>query len=300
METLSCLENINGERRPRRLFLKLLIVDGNNFMCQMFYGIPSRIKNKEGKTIHGAVGFIGGLVKCMKIIKPTHVIVVFDGLGYNHRKEIYRGYKRNRIKSNRNPEGENPVQQMPEIERMLAYMNITYTCIHETEADDVIASYTIRYMEKLEVVILSSDKDFYQLIGPNVQVYSYKGKQLSLYDSKKIKEEYGLEPWQLVDFQSILGDSSDNIRGIPRIGAKIAKELIQEYHTMAELIHHCDTAAQLPIERLILKSKKKLLRNYQLIILVDKIPDLLDINQLIYEIEWVEPMNKIIGESNVY
>lgn len=262
----------------------------------MFYGIPFRMRNKEGKTIHGAVGFVGGMIKCMKIINPTHVIVVFDGPGCNNRKSLYQGYKGNRKKSKVVSGEDNPIEQIPEIERMLRYMSIQYTSIDGTEADDVIASYTIRYRHEMEIVILSTDKDFFQLVGPNVQVYSYKAHQSKIYDQKKIHEEYDLEPWQLVDYYALVGNPSDNIRGLPRIGAELARELIKEYHTVAELIEHCETAADKAVERVIAKKRKRILMNHRLITLDSKVSDLMGLNHLKCEIELLPPMNKIIEE----
>ena len=103
---------------------KLLIVDGSNLLFQMFYGMPSRIVNKEGKAIHGTVGFIGALLKTVCMNSPTHVVVLFDGEHHNDRKEVDEAYKANRPDFSLMPEEETPFSQLPDIYRALDFLKI--------------------------------------------------------------------------------------------------------------------------------------------------------------------------------
>jgi len=142
----------------------LLIVDGHALLFQMFFGMPSRIVNKEGKAIHGVMGFVGALIKKIKMVNATHVFVVFDGEHENERTELLPDYKANRIDYSTIPENENPFSQLENIYEALNFMQIKHEEATKFEADDVIASYVYRYDNDAQIFISSFDSDFFQLI----------------------------------------------------------------------------------------------------------------------------------------
>ncbi|MCM1262701.1 MAG: hypothetical protein NC313_08255 [Butyrivibrio sp.] len=120
---------------------KLLIVDGSNLLFQMFFGMPARIINNDGKAIQGTLGFTGALIKIIRKVKPTHILVVFDGEHENSRCEIDADYKANRIDYSIVNEEENPFSQLPDIYKILDYLGISYIETDDCEADDMITSY---------------------------------------------------------------------------------------------------------------------------------------------------------------
>lgn len=156
---------------------KLLIIDGSNLFLQMFYGMPSRIVDSQGKAIQGTVGFVGALLKIIRRVKPTHIVAVFDGEHENGRCELDADYKKNRIDYSAVNEAENPFTQLPDVYRALDHLSINYIETADCEADDLIASYVLSYCGDTEIVICSYDSDFFQLIGERVSVLRYRGKR---------------------------------------------------------------------------------------------------------------------------
>lgn len=250
---------------------KLLIIDGHNLLFQMFFGMPSKIISKDGKAIHGTLGFIGGLINIIKMSEPTHLIVIFDRDKGDERTAINADYKANRIDYSQVQE-DNPFLQLPDIFKALDYMNIKYAEINGFEADDVVAGYAIRYHHHFQIVISSYDSDFYQLLNENIQILRYKGKQSTLFDTDKFREKYGIEPCYFADYKAIVGDNADNIRGIDKIGPKTAVKLINEYGTVNNIIEHADGIDKPLLSMSILNNKERMLQNIRLIKLEDKAP----------------------------
>ena len=149
---------------------KLLIIDGSNLLFQMFFGMPSRIINKDGKSIHGTLGFVGALLKIIRMTEPTHIVALFDGEHENDRAELNADYKANRPCFADIPQEENPFSQLPDIYAALNFLNISHTETADCETDDVVASYALSLGKKMQIVISSFDSDFFQLITDTVSV----------------------------------------------------------------------------------------------------------------------------------
>lgn len=166
---------------------KLLIVDGSNLLFQMFFGMPSRIVNKDGKAIQGTLGFVGALIKIIQMTSPTHIAVFFDGEHKNKRTELLADYKANRKDYSEMSEEENPFSQIRDVFNALTYMKICYKEITYLEADDVISAYVNKYSGKLKIVISSFDSDFFQLINSNTQILRYRGEKTVICDTEYVK-----------------------------------------------------------------------------------------------------------------
>ena len=153
--------------------MKLLLVDGSNLLFQMFFGMPARIMNKDGKAIQGTLGFVGALLKIIRMVKPTHVAVFFDGETHNPRTDIDEEYKANREDYSQVAEEENPFSQLPDIYAALNFMGIPFAETTDCETDDWMAGYVKKY--DTEIVISSFDSDFFQLISKRVSILRYRG-----------------------------------------------------------------------------------------------------------------------------
>ncbi len=208
---------------------RLLLVDGMNLHFQMFFGMPARILNSQGKAIQGVMGFVGAIRKIMEMTKPTHVLVVFDGEHHNPRTDIDAGYKANRPDLSDVPEEENPFLQLPDVYAALDQMKIVHCETSVCEADDLIASYARRYEAEYRITISSFDSDFFQLIGPNTCILRYRGERSVVCDQNYLREKYNIEGSQYVDFKSLTGDTADNIHGVDGVGPKTASRLINQY-----------------------------------------------------------------------
>ncbi|MCL2527047.1 MAG: flap endonuclease [Defluviitaleaceae bacterium] len=243
----------------------LLIVDGHNLLFQMFYGMPSRITNKEGKAIHGVMGFVGALIKIIKMTDAAHIIVVFDGEQENERVNLSPDYKANRVDYSAIPDDENPFSQLCDIYAALDFMKIRYVEATDFEADDVIASYVHRYSGEVQVFISSFDSDFFQLISDAVFVLRYRGKNTVTCDAAYVQSKYGVLPEQYADFKSLTGDSADNIKGAEKVGPKTAAALINQFGSLQGVLDNIDRIEKPSVMQSVLRNKERLQMNYSLI-----------------------------------
>ena len=257
---------------------KLLIVDGSNLLFQMFYGMPARILNKDGKPIHGTVGFVGALLKIIRMVRPTHAVVLFDGEHENERVEIDAEYKGNRTDYSMLPEEETPFSQLPDIYASLAHLRIPFTETTDCETDDLIAAYCKGYEGKLQIVISSFDSDFFQLITDMVSVLRYRGDKTQICDREYVLGKFGVEAKQYADFKSLTGDKADNIKGAPKIGAKTAAALINQFGSLKGVLENTAHIARSCIRESIETNKERLEKNRRLICLggCAKLPFALD------------------------
>lgn len=173
---------------------RLLIVDGHNLLFQMFFGMPARIVNNHGKAIQGTLGFVGALLKIIRMVEPTHVTVLFDGQHENGRSALNPDYKANRIDYSETPEDENPFSQLYDVYAALDFLGIKHTETTTCEADDLIAGYALCYGQENEIIISSFDSDFFQLITDHVSVLRYRGKDTVICTPAYIKEKFGITP----------------------------------------------------------------------------------------------------------
>ena len=246
---------------------QLLIVDGSNLLFQMFYGMPARITNSQGKAIQGTLGFVGALLKMIRAVQPTHVFVAFDGECTNERTAIDEDYKANRPDYSEMPEEDTPFSQLPDIFHALDYLGIRYLETSACEADDWIAGYARRYGGDGDVVIASQDSDFFQLITDRVHVLRYRGEHSTLCDPAYIRQKLGVEPERYASYKSLTGDTADNIRGVEKVGPKTAAALMRQFHDVDDLIAHAEEIAKPSVRASVMGSTDRIRRNYTLIVL---------------------------------
>lgn len=210
---------------------RLLIIDGNNLLFQMFYGLPNPIYNKEGRAIHGTIGFISAVIKEIKLYEVTKAIVVFDSDEAKERVEEYPEYKGNRENNWETlPLEEVPFSQEEDIKRALDYMGVKYVYSVGTEADDYIGFFAKKANESgWNVLISSFDSDFFQLINNHTSILRYRGKSSVIWDKDKFFVEYSFSPQYYPLYKAIVGDSSDNIPGLDGFGKIRTSRLIKYY-----------------------------------------------------------------------
>ena len=244
---------------------RLLIVDGSNLLFQMFYGMPARIVNSQGKPIHGTLGFIGALLKIIRRTEPTHLAVLFDGEHENVRAAIQPDYKANRTDYSKMPEEETPFSQLPDIYAALDYLNIQHRETTTCEVDDWIAGYAYACEVGSEMIISSFDSDFFQLIIDRVSVLRYRGEKTILCTPAYIRKKYGVEPEQFADYKALVGDASDNIKGADKVGPKTAAALLQEYGTLERILENAESIQRPSIRESIQRNAERLRTNYSLV-----------------------------------
>lgn len=241
------------------------MIDGSNLLFQMFFGMPARIVNEEGKAIQGTLGFVGAMLKIIRMVRPTHLLLIFDGEHENARCGLDAEYKANRPDYSEVCEEENPFSQLPDIYRALDYLKIKYIETTDCEADDLIAGYALAFGCTAEVVISSFDSDFFQLITDKVSVLRYRGEKTTVYTPEFVKEKFGITPEQYADFKSLVGDSADNIRGAEKVGVKTAASLLCEFGTLENILFYAEKIRKASVRESIIRNAEKLRINYQMI-----------------------------------
>ncbi len=244
---------------------RILIVDGMNLLFQMFYGMPAKILNAEGRPIQGTLGFVGALLKILRRVQPTHVAVLFDGECQNPRKELDTDYKANRPDYSQMPQEETPFCQLPDVYAALDYLGIAHAETADCEADDWMAGYAKKYGRGREVVIASFDSDLFQLISDNVTVLRYRGEKTVLCDRAYLQERFGITPEQYAAFKSLVGDTADNIRGVPGVGPKTAAVLLREFGDLQALLDNAEHIKRPSIRTAILENIPRIHMNDMLV-----------------------------------
>ena len=220
--------------------MKLLVVDGNSILNRAFYGIRL-LTTKDGQFTNAIYGFLTMLLKIQEDVTPDAVAIAFDLKAPTFRHKAYDGYK-----SNRKGMPEELHQQLQPLKDLLTLLGYTIITKEGYEADDILG--TLSHTCKVngdECVLATGDRDSLQLINDKVTVRlaSTKGGKANaiLYDEKKIMEDYGVTPRQLIEIKAIQGDSSDCIPGIPGIGPKGAGDLIQRFNNLDYIYENLDT-----------------------------------------------------------
>ena len=217
----------------------MVLIDGNNLLFRMFFGMPNKIYDAKGHLIHGTIGFVGTLLKIIKEHESDYLVVVFDSeIPSEKFKDI--NYKKNRIINYESVlDEENPYTQLPDIKRCLDYMGITFIEKEKCEADDIIATICKLYRDVMhEIIIISTDKDYFQLIDKKINVLCPRGKNSILYNEVMIKEKFGILPKQYILYSALIGDKSDNIPGIYGIGKVTASNLVNEYDCIDNIFYN--------------------------------------------------------------
>lgn len=244
---------------------KLLIIDGSNLLFQMFFGMPARIVNSQGKAIQGTLGFVGALLKIIRKVEPTHILAVFDGEHENRRCEIDADYKANRIDYSMVNEAENPFSQLPDVYKALDYLGIKHIETTNCEADDLITSYALSFCDDTDIVISSFDSDFFQLISERISILRYRGEKTMICSSQYMIDKYGIYPNQYAYFKSLVGDTADNIKGAEKIGIKTAASLLRTFGTLENIIKNAERINKPSIKKSITENTDRIRKNYELI-----------------------------------
>jgi DNA polymerase-1 len=217
-----------------------MVIDGHSLAFRAFYALPvDSFQNREGQHTNAIHGFIAMLINLLKNEKPTHLAVAFDISRYSFRTREYPEYKGTR--------GETPpefVGQVPLLEEALAAMGITTISKEDFEADDILATLALQGSQQgFNVFVVSGDRDAIQMINDDVTLLYPNARgvsELKRYDRDTVFERYGIEPHQYPDVAALVGETSDNLIGIDKVGEKTAVKWITEYGSLAEVLEHAD------------------------------------------------------------
>ena len=249
------------------------LIDGSGYIFRAYYALPPLSRKSDGLPTGAVSGFCSMLFKLLENArsddsknKPTHFAVIFDSARKNFRNEIYSEYKANREEA---PDDLAP--QFEYIRKSVEAFNLPSIELLNYEADDLIATYAKKITEAgAKVTVISSDKDLMQLVSTKVRLFDpMKSKVIG---EKDVIEKFGVKPSQVIDVQSLAGDSSDNVPGVPGIGVKTAAELINKYKTLENLLKKASEIPQNKRRETLLSNKDKAMISKQLVTLKNDVP----------------------------
>ena len=214
---------------------EIIIVDGTSFLFRAYHALGRNpLTTSDGRTTQAIFGMVNMLRSLLKECQPTHLAVVMDAKGKTFRHDLYRAYK-----ANRPPMPDDLRQQLKYVKKIISAMGMPLIVISGVEADDVIGTLSVRATAQgFRSLIVSSDKDLTQLVNDQVaMVDTMKNTRL---DPAGVVEKFGVPPQRITEYLALIGDSSDNIPGIPKVGPKTALKWFDEYGTLAEIVSNAD------------------------------------------------------------
>ncbi|MDA9156658.1 DNA polymerase I [Candidatus Pelagibacter sp.] len=249
------------------------LIDGSGYIFRAYYALPPLTRKSDGLPVGAVSGFCSMLFKLLEdsksnenLQKPTHFAVIFDAARKTFRNEIYSDYKANRSEA---PDDLAP--QFEYIRKSVVAFNLPSVDLPNYEADDLIATYVEQILAKgAKVTIVSSDKDLMQLYRKDVRIFDpMKNKFITPED---IVTKFGVGPEKVIDVQSLAGDSSDNVPGVPGIGVKTAAELINKYGTLEKLLDNAQEIKQNKRRETLIENKDKAIISKKLVTLMKNAP----------------------------
>ena len=218
---------------------KIVLIDGHSILNRAFYGLPD-LTNAEGLHTNAIYGFLTIMFKLLEEEKPEYLTVAFDVHAPTFRHKMYAEYK-----GTRKPMADELRQQVPMIKEVLHAMGVKTIECAGLEADDLIGTLSNRCEnEGMEVTVISGDRDLLQLATEHVKIRIPKTKQgkteIEDYYAKDVEERYQVTPKEFIDLKALMGDTADNIPGVPSIGEKTATKIITQYHSIEEAHEHVD------------------------------------------------------------
>ena len=277
---------------------KIILVDGNNLLFRSYYATAYNgnfMKNSKGFPTNALFGFTNMINKIILEEKPTYILVAFDK-GKTFRHEKYSEYKGGR--------GETPDElklQFPIAKELLTYMGIKYYEIDNYEADDIIGTFADYCNNDPNFIgtIISSDKDLLQLISNDIDIKLLKSKDYIRYNRDSFNAEYGIEPINIIDLKSLMGDASDNIPGVKGVGEKTALKLLQEYKSLDGIYENIDNIKGALHDKLV-NDKENAYMSYDLATIYRSVPMDINIDDLVYKKADHEKLNKLYEDLEFF
>ena len=283
----------------------LYVVDGSSYFYRAFHAIPY-FSTSKGEPTNAVFGFTNMLLKILREKRPDYLAIAFDHKGKTHRHRTFDAYKIHRPAMQ-----EGLSLQLPYIYRLVEAFRIPALQVEGYEADDIVATLTKQALrEGYEVIIVASDKDFLQLVGPSVRIYDPM-RDVFL-GEVEVRVRYGVGPEKMVEIMGLMGDSSDNIPGVPGVGEKTAASLIQEFGSIDALRESLDQIKKPKLKERIREHMDQALLSRQLATLHDdlplgmeikdlkrKDPDLAALGDLLRRLEFYNLLREIIPPASL-
>lgn len=244
---------------------KLYLVDVSSIFFRAFYAIPP-LTNEKGLPTNAIYGFLTMTLKLLREEKPDYLAFCFDRKEPSFRLELYDQYK-----ANRSEMPEDLIPQIPYIRKLTDVLNISAVDAEGFEADDVIGTLTrLAHNQDIEVVIVSGDKDFAQLVDGKISMYDTMKEQR--YDAKAVHEKWGIRPDQMIDYLSLVGDSSDNVPGVRGIGPKGAQKLLTDFESLDGIYARIEEVSGKSLKQKLIENKEMAYLSKKLVTIRQDVP----------------------------
>ncbi|HEU0046785.1 MAG TPA: 5'-3' exonuclease H3TH domain-containing protein, partial [Nitrososphaera sp.] len=265
-------------------------MDGMSHIFRSFYAIRN-LSNQKGLPTNAVFGFASMLRKLIRQYQPDYVAVIFDGSEPTFRHETFQDYKANRTEM-----PDDLAVQLPYIRKLCEALNLPILEMERYEADDILGTFAKKAeQEGLQAVIVSNDKDMFQLVTERVNVL-HQSKEDILFDPAKVKDFFGVSPSQVVDVLSLMGDTVDNIPGAPGIGEKGARELIRRFGSLDNLLANCEEVERKAYRESLEKHRDQILQSKELVTIDTRVPLQLDWTQLQARTADIERLRELFTE----
>ncbi|MFP3873553.1 MAG: DNA polymerase I [Thiohalophilus sp.] len=210
-----------------------ILVDGSSYLFRAYHAMP-RLSNSRGEQTGAIYGVINMIRRLLKDYHPEHIAVVFDAKGKTFRDDLYAEYK-----ANRPPMPDELAEQIEPIHQIIQAMGLPLLCVPGVEADDVIGTLARQAeAEGIDTVISTGDKDMAQLVDKHVTLVNTMSGSVS--DVQGVQDKFGVTPEQIIDYLALIGDTVDNVPGVPKVGPKTAAKWLQEYGSLEAIMENAD------------------------------------------------------------
>ncbi|MDK2897036.1 MAG: hypothetical protein PWP04_1156, partial [Candidatus Atribacteria bacterium] len=278
--------NFSEQEKSRK---KIILIDGNSLAYRAFYALPP-LQNSKGRPTGATYGFIHMVLRLMEDYHPFTVVVAFD-----HPEKTFRHQLLEEYKAQRKPMPDELKPQLEDIKSLLQCLRLPTVEIPGFEADDILGSLKNRYRQKFDLFLVSSDLDLLQLLEEGVFLLKpIRGvTQLQLFDPSRVKEKWGVEPSQVVDWVAMAGDPSDNLKGIPGVGDKTAASLLEKFGSWEGILQNLSSLS--PKRKKVIEENRELVaENIKLVAIrcdleIDLPPEVFDFGR----VRWDELEEKL-------
>ena len=263
---------------------KFLVIDGSSLIHRAFFALPP-LTTQSGVHTGAVYGFCNMLLRLLADVQPKWLAVAFDKSRKTFRTEMFAGYK-----GQRKPMPSELSEQFPLARKVLEAMNIAVLELDNYEADDIIGTFAVHAPQDADVIIVTGDRDELQLLSSRTSVYFTKRgiSDIKIYTPEVFAEEYeGLEPKQLIDLKGLMGDTSDNIPGIPGVGPKTALKLIGQYGSVENVLANADKISGKALREKVQNNKESALLSKKLATIFTDVPVNADLEN--YEVKALKP-----------
>src|SRR6187399_3426984 len=248
----------------------VFLVDGSSYIFRAYHALPPLNRKSDGLQVNAVLGFCNMLWKLLRDMpednRPTHLAIIFDKSEITFRNKLYPDYK-----AHRPPAPDDLIPQFPLIREAVRAFDLPCLEMLGFEADDLIATYARQACEvKADVTIVSSDKDLMQLVNDCVVMYdTMKDKKIGI---PEVIEKFGVPPEKVIEAQALIGDSTDNVPGVPGIGPKTAAQLLQEYGDLETLLARASEIKQDKRRQALIDNAEAARMSKKLVTLDDRVP----------------------------